>query len=48
MEEEDYEYFNSLKWIMENSPIQDYLELNFTYSFDNFGQITTKELLPGG
>lgn len=37
MEEEDYEYFKSLKWIMDNSPIEDYLELNFNYSFDNFG-----------
>lgn len=48
MEEEDYEYFKSLKWILENSPIQDYLELNFTYESDNFGEIQTKELLPGG
>lgn len=48
MEEEDYEYFKSLKWILENNPIEDYIELNFTYEFDNFGEIQTKELVPNG
>lgn len=48
MEQEDYEYFKSLTWILENSPIQDYLELTFTYDSDNFGEIQTKELIPGG
>lgn len=33
---------------MDNSPIEDYLELNFTYEFDNFGEIQTKELVPNG
>jgi hypothetical protein len=33
---------------MENSPVEDYLELNFTYSFDNFGQVQTRELVAGG
>lgn len=33
---------------MDNSPIEDYLELNFNYNFDNFGEIQTKELFAGG
>ena len=48
MEEEDYEYFNSLKWILNNLPIEDYMDLDFTYEFDNFGEIKTKELIPNG
>lgn len=42
MEQEDYEYFKSLTWILENSPIEEYLELNFTYDCENFGEIQTK------
>jgi len=34
--------------MLENSPIEDYLELDFTYDSDNLGEIQTKELLPGG
>ena len=48
MEEEDYEYFNSLKWILDNSPIEEFMELDFTYEFDNFGELKTKELIPNG
>jgi E3 ubiquitin-protein ligase HUWE1 len=48
MEQEDYEYFKSLTWMLENSPIEDYLELTFTYDCDNFGEIQTKELIANG
>ena len=48
MEEEDYEYFNSLKWMLSNSPIEYYMDLDFTYEFDNFGELKVKELIPNG
>ena len=42
IEEEDYEFYKSLKWILTNSPIEDCVELYFTYDFDNFGDMQVK------
>jgi E3 ubiquitin-protein ligase HUWE1 len=48
MEEEDYVYYKSLKWILENSPIEAYMQLSFTYDFDHFGELKTENLVPNG
>jgi E3 ubiquitin-protein ligase NEDD4-like len=34
---QDSEYFNSLKWILENDPTE--LDLRFCIDEDNFGQV---------
>ncbi|KAI1296918.1 E3 ubiquitin-protein ligase NEDD4 [Halotydeus destructor] len=46
MESVDTEYFNSLKWIMENDPLE--LDLRFCVDEDLFGQMQQRELKPGG
>ena len=46
MESVDTEYFNSLKWIMENDPTE--LDLRFCVDEDLFGQMQQRELKPGG
>lgn len=46
MESVDTEYFNSLKWIMENDPSE--LDLYFSIDEDLFGQIEQRELKPKG
>lgn len=46
MESVDTEYFNSLKWIMENDPLE--LDLRFSIDEDLFGQIEQRELKPKG
>ncbi|XP_048887444.1 E3 ubiquitin-protein ligase NEDD4a isoform X2 [Brienomyrus brachyistius] len=46
MESVDSEYFNSLKWILENDPTE--LDLRFTIDEDLFGQTHQHELKPGG
>ena len=35
---QDSEYYNSLKWILENDPTE--LDLRFCIDEDNFGQVT--------
>ncbi|XP_058485475.1 E3 ubiquitin-protein ligase NEDD4-like isoform X1 [Solea solea] len=46
MESVDSEYFNSLKWILENDPTD--LDLMFTIDEELFGQTHQHELKPGG
>ncbi|XP_061173207.1 E3 ubiquitin-protein ligase NEDD4-like isoform X1 [Saccostrea echinata] len=46
MEPVDSEYYNSLVWIMENDPVD--LDLTFSVEEDYFGEITSRELKPGG
>ncbi|XP_077569161.1 E3 ubiquitin-protein ligase NEDD4-like isoform X2 [Stigmatopora nigra] len=46
MESVDSEYFNSLKWILENDPTD--LDLMFTIDEDLFGQTHQHELKPNG
>ncbi|XP_030649981.1 E3 ubiquitin-protein ligase NEDD4-like isoform X2 [Chanos chanos] len=46
MESVDSEYFNSLKWILENDPTE--LDLRFTIDEEFFGQTQQHELKPGG
>ena len=46
MESVDTEYFNSLIWIKENDPSE--LELTFQVDEENFGQVISRELKPGG
>merc|ERR1719376_1397406 len=46
MESVDSEYYNSLKYILENDP--ESLELDFTVSEELFGQTKSTELKPGG
>ncbi|XP_076143819.1 E3 ubiquitin-protein ligase NEDD4-like isoform X2 [Alosa pseudoharengus] len=46
MESVDSEYFNSLKWILENDPTD--LDLRFTIDEELFGQTHQHELTPGG
>uniref|UniRef100_A0A8C9SPE3 E3 ubiquitin-protein ligase n=1 Tax=Scleropages formosus TaxID=113540 RepID=A0A8C9SPE3_SCLFO len=46
MESVDSEYFNSLKWILENDPTE--LDLRFTIDEELFGQTQQHELKPGG
>ncbi|XP_062860944.1 E3 ubiquitin-protein ligase NEDD4-like isoform X2 [Trichomycterus rosablanca] len=46
MESVDSEYFNSLKWILENDPSD--LDLRFTIDEELFGQTHQHELKPGG
>ncbi|XP_056622354.1 E3 ubiquitin-protein ligase NEDD4 isoform X1 [Triplophysa dalaica] len=46
MESVDGEYFNSLKWILENDPTD--LDLRFTIDEELFGQTHQHELKPGG
>lgn len=46
MESVDTEYYNSLKWIMENDPSE--LELRFCIDEDQFGQMQQRDLKPGG
>ncbi|CAG2162668.1 unnamed protein product [Oppiella nova] len=46
MESVDTEYFNSLKWILENDPLE--LDLRFSIDEDLFGQIEQRELKPKG
>ena len=43
---QDSEYYNSLKWILDNDP-QD-LDLYFTVDEELFGQMKVTELKPGG
>ncbi|RWS28079.1 E3 ubiquitin-protein ligase Nedd-4-like isoform X2, partial [Leptotrombidium deliense] len=46
MESVDTEYYNSLKWIMENDPAE--LDLRFCIDEDLFGQMQQRELKPDG
>uniref|UniRef100_A0A673MUY8 E3 ubiquitin-protein ligase n=1 Tax=Sinocyclocheilus rhinocerous TaxID=307959 RepID=A0A673MUY8_9TELE len=46
MESVDSEYFNSLRWILENDPTD--LDLRFTIDEELFGQTHQHELKPGG
>ncbi|CAK8678232.1 unnamed protein product [Clavelina lepadiformis] len=46
MESVDSEYYNSLKWILENDPTG--LDLYFTVDEELFGQMKVNELKPGG
>lgn len=46
MESVDTEYFNSLKWIMENDPGE--LELRFSVDEDMFGQMQQRDLKENG
>lgn len=46
MESVDMEYYNSLKWIMDNDPKE--LDLYFAVDEDRLGQIEQRELIPGG
>ncbi|XP_078488534.1 E3 ubiquitin-protein ligase NEDD4-like [Ciona intestinalis] len=46
MESVDSEYYNSLKWILENDPTD--LDLCFTVDEELFGQMKVNELKPGG
>ncbi|XP_013384362.1 E3 ubiquitin-protein ligase NEDD4 [Lingula anatina] len=46
MESVDSEYYNSLKWILENDPID--LELTFMVDEEQFGEKIERELRPGG
>ena len=46
MESVDSEYYNSLKWILENDP--ECLELKFTVDEEGFGTINEAELKDGG
>jgi E3 ubiquitin-protein ligase NEDD4 len=46
MESVDTEYYNSLRWIMENDPKE--LDLYFSVDEDFFGQMQQYELKPGG
>ncbi|XP_075994306.1 E3 ubiquitin-protein ligase NEDD4 isoform X2 [Genypterus blacodes] len=46
MESVDSEYFNSLKWILENDPAD--LDLRFTIDEELFGQTHQHDLTPGG
>uniref|UniRef100_A0A671RFC9 E3 ubiquitin-protein ligase n=1 Tax=Sinocyclocheilus anshuiensis TaxID=1608454 RepID=A0A671RFC9_9TELE len=46
MESVDNEYFNSLRWILENDPTD--LDLRFTIDEELFGQTHQHELKPGG
>lgn len=46
MESVDMEYYNSLRWIMENDPKE--LDLYFSVDEDFFGQMQQHELKPGG
>ena len=43
---QDSEYYNSLKWILENDPTD--LDLYFTVDEELFGQTKVNELKPGG
>ena len=43
---QDSEYYNSLKWILDNDPAD--LDLNFTVDEELFGQMRVTELKPGG
>lgn len=46
MESVDTEYFNSLKWILENDPTE--LDLRFCVDEDQFGQMQQVDLKTGG
>ncbi|XP_042191867.1 E3 ubiquitin-protein ligase NEDD4-like isoform X3 [Callorhinchus milii] len=46
MESVDGEYFNSLRWILENDPTE--LDLRFCIDEDNFGQTYQVDLKPNG
>ncbi|KAI4882871.1 hypothetical protein NFI96_013091 [Prochilodus magdalenae] len=46
MESVDSEYYNSLKWILENDPME--LDLRFSIDEDNFGQTYQVDLKPSG
>ncbi|XP_067105779.1 E3 ubiquitin-protein ligase NEDD4-like isoform X3 [Osmerus mordax] len=46
MESVDSEYYNSLKWILENDPTE--LDLRFSIDEDNFGQTYQVDLKPSG
>lgn len=46
MESVDTEYYNSLRWIMDNDPAE--LDLRFSVDEDLFGQMQQRELVPGG
>lgn len=46
MESVDTEYYNSLKWILENDPTE--LDLRFCVDEDQFGQMQQRDLKPSG
>ena len=46
MQSVDTEYYNSLKWILENDPAD--LDLRFSVDEDLFGHIEQRELIPNG
>lgn len=46
MESVDTEYYNSLKWIMENDATE--LDLRFSIDEDTFGAMQQRDLKPGG
>lgn len=46
LEEQDYSFYKSMVWLKDN-PLKDE-EYTFSYIYDYFGKIVTKELVPGG
>jgi hypothetical protein len=46
VEQQDYQFFKSMKWILDN-PIES-AALTFTYDTETLGKKTCKELVPGG
>ena len=46
IEDIDHQYYKNLKWILDNDVT--YLDLNFSYQEDKFGEMMEIELIPGG
>lgn len=45
---QDLEYFNSLKWIMDNNIDEAFLEMTFSIDDEILGQTVTHDLKPNG
>ena len=46
MEEEDYEFYKNLQWLLDNDVTD--LDLTFCYEHEYFGNIELKDLIPNG
>lgn len=47
LEDQDYEYYKNLKWIVENN-IEGVLDLTWSYEYNNFNKVEVIDLIENG
>jgi hypothetical protein len=48
LEDIDQDLYRSLQWMLDNNIQEAFIDENFSYEADNFGEIVTRDLIPNG